>query len=48
MVTFGTILIKYEIFDPEKGTTKVTVSKLWLVYCDFSMQIYFLSTKQIL
>jgi len=34
-------------FDLEKGTTKVTMSKLWLVYCVPSMQIYLLSTGQI-
>ena len=28
MVAFDTVLIEYEIFDPEKGTTKVTVLKL--------------------
>jgi len=48
MVASGTILIEHEIFDPEKGTTKVAISKLWLVYCISSMQIYLLSTRQIL
>jgi len=28
MVASGTILIEHEIFDPEKGITKVAVSKL--------------------
>jgi len=28
MVASGTVLIEYEIFNPEKETTKVTVSKL--------------------
>jgi len=28
IVTSGTILIKYEIFNPEKETTQVTMSKL--------------------
>ena len=48
MVASGTILIEYEIFDLEKGATKVAVSKLWLVYCVPSIQIYLLSTRQIL
>ena len=48
MVAFDTVLIEYEIFDPEKGTTKVTVLKLQPVYCVSSIQIYFLSTKQFL
>ena len=33
MVASGTVLTKHEIFDPEKETTKVAMSKLWLVYC---------------
>jgi len=48
MVTFNTILIEHEIFDPEKETTKVAISKLWLVYCITSMQLCFFSTEQIL
>ena len=48
MVTFGTILIEHKIFDPEKETTKVVVSKLWPVYYVPSMQMYLLSTEQIL
>jgi len=47
IVSFGTVLIKYEIFNPEKGTTKVAVSELWLVYCVSSIQMCFLSTRQI-
>jgi len=45
IVASGTILIEQEIFDPEKGTIKVVISKLWPVYCIFDMQIYLLSTK---
>ena len=48
MITSSTVLIEYEIFDSAKETTKVTVSKLWLVYYVLSMQIYLLSTRQIL
>ena len=33
MVASGTILIEHKIFDPEKRTTKIAVSKLWPVYC---------------
>jgi len=32
MVASGTVLIEHEIFDPKKETTKIAVSKLWLVY----------------
>jgi len=39
MVASNTILIKHEIFDPEKKTTKVAVLKLWLVYYVSSMQL---------
>ena len=39
MVTSGTVLIEHEIFDPEKWTTKVAISKLWPVYCVSSIQI---------
>ena len=31
-VTSNTVLIEYEIFNPEKETTQVAVSKLWLVH----------------
>ena len=31
-VTSSTVLIEYEIFNPEKETTQVAVSKLWLVH----------------
>jgi len=31
IVVSNAVLIKYEIFDPEKGTTKVAMLKLWLV-----------------
>ena len=48
MVTSGTILIEHKICDPKKGTTKVVISKPWLVYYISSMQMYLLSTKQIL
>jgi len=48
IVVSSTFLIKHEIFDPEKGTTKVIMSKLWSVYCISSIQIHFLFTKQIL
>jgi len=37
IVAFGTVLIEHKIFDPDKETTKVAVSKLWLVYCVSSM-----------
>jgi len=40
MVTFGTILIEYKIFDSEKEITKVTVFKLWLVYNKSSSNFY--------
>ena len=45
MVASGTILIEHIIFDFEKGTTKVAMSKLWPVYCVSSMQICLFSTK---
>jgi len=48
IVASGTVLIKHEIFDLAKETTKVAVSKLWPVYCVPSMQMYLLSTRQIL
>ena len=33
MITLSTVLIEYEIFNPEKVTTKVAMSRLELVYC---------------
>jgi len=48
MVTFSTILIEYKIFDSEKGITKVTVSKLWLVYNKSSSNFYNKSSDVIL
>ena len=45
IVASSTVLIEYEIFDSEKETIRVTISKLYYVS---SIQIYFLSTKQIL
>ena len=48
MVTFGTILIEYKIFDSEKEITKVTVSKLWLVYNKSSSNFYDKSSDVVL
>ena len=48
MISTSTILIEYEIFDPEKGTTEVFILKLWPVYCVPGMQIYLLFTRQII
>ena len=48
MIASGTVLIEYEIFDPEKGAIKVAVSKLRLVYYISGIQIHLLSTRQIL
>ena len=48
MDTFGTVLIEHEIFDLAKETTKVTMLKIWPVYCVPGIQIYLLSTRQIL
>ena len=45
IVACSTVLIGYEIFDSEKETIRVTISKLYYVS---SIQIYFLSTEQIL
>ena len=45
MVTSSTILIKHEIFNPEKRTTKVAMSKLYYVP---KMQICLFSTRKIL
>ena len=47
MVSSGTVLIKHKIFDPEKGTTKVAVLELWLVYCVSGIQMCLLSIRQI-
>ena len=41
IVNSNIILIKHEIFSPKKETTKVAVSKLWLVNCVSGMQMYF-------
>ena len=48
MVASGTVLIEYKIFDSEKETAKVVMLKLQPVYCVSSMQMYLLSTEQIL
>jgi len=40
MITSGTVLIENKIFNSKKGTIKVAVSKLWLVYCVSSMQMH--------
>ena len=40
MVTSDTVLIKHKIFDLAKETTKVAISKIWLVYYSFDMQIH--------
>jgi len=48
IVVSDTILIEYKIFNSEKYTAEVAISKLWLVYCISGIQIYLLSTKQIL
>ena len=45
IVVYGTILIEYEIFNLEKETTKIAISKLWLVYCVLSIQILLFSTE---
>ena len=37
IVAFDIVLIKYEIFNSEKETTKVAILKLQLVYCIFGM-----------
>jgi len=37
IVASGTVLIEYEIFNPEKETAKVAILKLWLVYYISSM-----------
>jgi len=48
IIAFGTVLIEYKIIDPEKETTKVAISKIWLVYCIPGMQMCLFSTRQIL
>ena len=48
MVASSIILIEHEIYDSEKKTTKVSVSKLWIVYYVLSIQMCFLYTRQIL
>ena len=48
IVVSGTVLIEHKIFDSEKGTTKVAMSKIQPVYCIPGMQMYLLSTRQIL
>jgi len=45
IVALGTFLLKNEVLDPEKATTKVVISKLWPVYYIPGMQIYLLSTR---
>ena len=45
MVAFGIILIEHEIFNSKKETTKVTILKLWPVYCISSIQICLLSIR---
>ena len=42
MIASGTVLIEHEIFDPDKWTTKIVVSKLYYV---LGIQIYLLSTR---
>ena len=48
MVALYTVLIEHKIFNPKKRTTKVAISKLWLLYCVSSMQMHLLFTRQIL
>ena len=48
VVTSSTVLTEYEIFDSEKEITKVAMSKLQPVYYVSGVQIYLLSTRQIL
>jgi len=48
IVTSDTILIEYKIFDLEKKTIKISMSKLWPVYYVPSIQICLLFTKQII
>ena len=44
----NTILIEHKIFNPRKETIQVAMSKLWPIHCIPSIQMYILSTKQIL
>jgi len=39
IVAFGIVLIEHEIFDSNKETTQVAMSKIWLVYYVPNMQI---------
>jgi len=48
IVASNTVLIEHEIFNSEKETTKVAMSKLWPVYYVLDIQMCFLSTGQIL
>jgi len=48
IVTSDTILIEHKIFDLEKKTIKISMSKLWPVYYVPSIQICLLFTKQII
>jgi len=48
MVAMGTVLIEHEIIDPKNRTTRIAISKLWLVYCVPSMTMRLLSTRQLL
>ena len=48
MVASSTVLIEHEILNPKTETIKVTMLKLWLVYYISGIQIYLLSTRQIL
>jgi len=48
IIASGTVLIEYKIFDSEKGTTKVVMSKIWPVYCVLSMQMCLFFTRQTL
>jgi len=48
IVAYSTILVEHEVFNSKNGTTKVAMSKLWPVYYVSSIQIYLLSTEQIL
>jgi len=45
VIVSSTVLIGYKIFYLEKEITKVTISKLWLVYYIPSIYIYFLSIE---
>jgi len=45
IIASSTILIEHEIFDLAKRTTKIAMSKLWLVYCITGIQIHLLSIR---